>query len=578
MTTRTLSLPLQLESALNKLPSSILCGHGAEKSTWPHLMVLFLVGLMAFFYNLNLSFLEGSEGLYPQITREMVAAKEFVHLTWQGETYSNKPPLFFWLLAISREVFGETEWAFRFPGALFALGTVGLTYLLGRTMFSPTAAWWAALIVATSHVFLWYGRRVLFDSTLTFAMTLALFAWVRAYMQSATSFWYVIAFLAMAFGTMVKSIHAFAMPFALMMAYSCLQRDFRAFKAPWFWIGLCLYGGVTGWYASMIGNQFSWQFNLHDLLGRAFDFSNSTGSGSNRGRPFFWYLGVMWFDFFPWSALLPSSLILLYSQRAFWNNPKGQFLVLWVLGYLLLLSTSTLKREPYLMPIVPGLGLMIGYYYHQICSGYEEQPWVENVTKVMLGLLGIAFVGAMFVGPILLQRKWHSPISYFPFWYTFPMNGLCVALLWSVFKARMDMALATVGLLSIGFVIGVVNVVFPILDQSWTPKNVDREVRTSANNMEKPLVQYGLVQGDLIFYLNDPPAIPRIRSEKELQTLIEPNQEVLVVTDKRTFERMTQNANLALRTIREFLQPNKKHFYLLSVRADSNSIQPDIDG
>ena len=578
MTTRTLRLPHQLESVLTKLPSSILCGHGTEKSAWPHLMVLLLVGLMAFFYNLDLSFLEGSEGLYPQITREMVAANQFVHLTWQGDTYSNKPPLFFWLLAISRHLFGEHEWAFRFPGALFALGTMGLTYLLGRTLFSPTAACWAALTVATSHVFLWYGRRVLFDSTLTFAMTLALFAWVRAHMQSATSFWYVIAFLAMAFGTMVKSIHAFAMPFVLMMAYSCLQRDFRAFKAPWFWIGLCLYGALTGWYASLIGSQFSWQFNLQDLLGRAFDFSISTGSGSNRGRPIYWYLGIMWFDFFPWSALIPSSLILLFSQRAFWNNSKGQFLVLWVLGYLVLLSMSTLKREPYLMPIVPGLGLMIGYYYHQICSGYKEKPWVENLTKAMLGLLGLAFVGAVFVGPILLQRKWHIPISYFPITYSLPMIGLCVVLLWSVFKARMEIALATLGLLPIGFVIGVVNVVLPILDQSWTPKNVDRAVRTSAKTMEKPLVQYGLVQGDLIFYLNDPPAIPRVTSEKDLQTLMKSNHDLFVVTDKRTFETMTQNANLAIRTIQEFFQPNNKHFYLLSVSADPNSAQPRIDG
>ena len=275
---------------LKKLASSILCCQGPEKSAWPHLTTLLFVGSVAFFFNLDLSFLEGSEGLYAQITREIVSANQFVHLTWQGETYSNKPPLFFWLLAVSRDVFGENEFAFRFPGALFALGTMVLTYLLGRRLFSPTAAFWAALIVASSHVFLWYGRKVLFDSTLTFAMTLALFAWVRVYMQSATSFWYVIAFLAMAFGTMIKSIHAFAMPVALMMAHSCLQRDFRALKTPWFWIGLLVYFGLTGWYASLIGGQFSWQFNLHELLGRAFDFSLSSGTESNTHRPFYWYL------------------------------------------------------------------------------------------------------------------------------------------------------------------------------------------------------------------------------------------------------------------------------------------------
>ena len=571
-------LPHKLESVLKKLPSSILCFHGTEISAWPHLMVLLLVGLTAFFFNLDLSFLEGSEGLYAQITREMVSANQFVHLTWQGETYSNKPPLFFWLLAVSRDVFGENEFAFRFPGALFAFGTIGLTYLLGRRLISPTAAFWAALIVATSHVSLWYGRKVLFDSTLTFAMTLALFAWVRAYMQSATSFWYVIVFLAMAFGTMVKSIHAFAMPVTLMMAHSCLQRDFRALKAPWFWIGLILYFGLTDGYASLIGGQFSWQFNLHELLGRAFDFSLSSGTESNTPRPFYWYLGVLWFDFFPWSVLIPSGLILLFSQRTLRTDSKGQLLALWILGYLFLLSMSKLKREPYLMPIVPGLGLMIGYYYHQICSGYKEKPWVETLTRVMLGLLSIAFAGVLFLGPFLLARKWHIPISHFPFVYTLPMIGLCLTLLWSVLKARMEIALATLGVLSVGFVIGVVTVVLPTLDQSWTPKHVDQAVRTSAQNFEKPLFQYGLVQGDLIFYLNTPPAVPRMSSELELQDLTNQHQEFFVVTDKRTIETIQQNANLSVRTVQEFFQPNNKHFYLLSLGAQTNTTQPRIDG
>ena len=34
-------------------------------------------------------------------------------------------------------------------------------------------------------------------------------------------------------------------------------------------------------------------------------------------RPILWYAYTIWFDFFPWSLLLPSSLILLWKQRPF---------------------------------------------------------------------------------------------------------------------------------------------------------------------------------------------------------------------------------------------------------------------
>ena len=29
------------------------------------------------------------------------------------------------------------------------------------------------------------------------------------------------------------------------------------------------------------------------------------------GHPLYWYLGMMWADFFPWCALLPSAVLLL---------------------------------------------------------------------------------------------------------------------------------------------------------------------------------------------------------------------------------------------------------------------------
>ena len=126
--------------------------------------------------------------------------------------------------------------------------------------------------------------------------------------------------------------------------------------------------------------------------------------------------------------------------------------------------------------------------------------------------------------------------------------------------------------------IGVVTVVLPTLDQSWTPKHVDRAVRASAQSLEKPLFQYGLVQGDLVFYLNSPPAVPRMKSELELQALINQHQELLLVTDKRTFETLTHNANLSLHKLDQYLQPNNKHFYLLSLGAQTNTTQPRIDG
>src|SRR5574337_248669 len=158
-------------------------------------LLLALVGGWAYFANLHLSLLEGSEGLYAGIAGEMGRRREFFDLTYQGEPYFNKPPLFFWLLNFSASIWGDNEIALRLPGSLAAVGTIMLTYVLAARLMSSTAGFWAALVVATSHVFLWYGRRVLFDSTLTFLVTLALFAWVQIQLLGRSSRWYLLAFV-----------------------------------------------------------------------------------------------------------------------------------------------------------------------------------------------------------------------------------------------------------------------------------------------------------------------------------------------------------------------------------------------
>ena len=543
-----------------------------QKTLWPQLTILLFLAFLAFFQNLDLSFLGGTEGRYAQITREMVKSQDYVHLTKQEEPYNQKPPMFFWFLAGSRGIFGETEFAYRLPGALFALGTMAVTYALGYTLFSRTAGFWAAFVVGTTHVFLWYGRKVLIDTTLTFSMTLALFAWVRIFMYGKSPFWFVVAFLSMALGTVTKSIHAFVLPMILMVAHSLLLKDLRAFKTTGFWIGLALFGGLTYMYFSSLGNQFGWHFNFEALLSKAFDFSTADQSAKTTPFNFHWYLPMIWFDFFPWSILIPSSLLLILSQKSLRENSTGQFLLLWFLGFLLCLSVYKVKREPYLMPLVPGLALMIGQYMHQVSRGYQETPWIANLTKGMLVLLSLGFAGILFVGPFLIDRKWHTSVLFLPFLYSLPMVGLCGFLAWSVIKGKFQVALATMGIVAVGFVIGLVNIVLPIIAGPSSTKHINSEVRASATRLHQPLYQYGLRRHeDMVYYARTPPVIPIIQSESEFIGLAKKQKTILVLTEKPWLEHILKIKGVSIQILREWPQ-RKKDIFLLSVHPSGQTM------
>ena len=116
------------------------------KNRFYALGALALVSGWAYFANLHLSLMEGSEGLYAGIAGEMARRQEFFNLTYQGIPYFNKPPLFFWLLNLSTSLWGDNEIALRLPGSLAAVATVALVYRLGVQLISPTAYKFSILV------------------------------------------------------------------------------------------------------------------------------------------------------------------------------------------------------------------------------------------------------------------------------------------------------------------------------------------------------------------------------------------------------------------------------------------------
>ena len=81
-------------------------------------------------------------------------------------------------------------------------------------------------------------------------------------------------------------------------------------------------------------------------------------------------------------------------------------LLVWVLSFFVVFSLATLKREPYLMTMVPGIGLMIGYLYHHVLSSAAEPVPMPRLLKSLLVVLAVVFVAGMFVGAGPLRRRW----------------------------------------------------------------------------------------------------------------------------------------------------------------------------
>ena len=110
---------------------------------------------------------------------EMMERQDWTVPTFNGELRTHKPVLLYWLMMSAYAVFGVNEFAARFWSAALAVGTVLLTYSIGRRLMQARAGLWAAMILSTTLMFNVAARAATPDSALMFFMTLALAIYVR---------------------------------------------------------------------------------------------------------------------------------------------------------------------------------------------------------------------------------------------------------------------------------------------------------------------------------------------------------------------------------------------------------------
>src|SRR5262245_56989420 len=141
--------------------------------------ILLALSLLLFLPKLGMPLLDPDEGLYASIAREMLTRGDWIVPHVNGLPYLEKPPLYFWLTALTFKLFGPSEWATRLWSAISALGTVLLTWRIGRRLCGPPAGLMAGVVMATLVGNALYVRRASTDQLFILCLTLAMYGFLR---------------------------------------------------------------------------------------------------------------------------------------------------------------------------------------------------------------------------------------------------------------------------------------------------------------------------------------------------------------------------------------------------------------
>jgi 4-amino-4-deoxy-L-arabinose transferase-like glycosyltransferase len=291
-----------------------------------------------------------------------------------------KPPLYYWLVAAAGRLGGGRvdAWAVRLPAALAGLGCVLGLYLLGLARGRPLAGFVAAAVLATALHFTWLSRVGRIDMPLTLATGLALGAYYLGQRRRGPGSrggwrWFLLGYVAVAAGLMLKGPIAVVLPAAVVGIHLLIEGEIVSFRRAGrdrvsvfrlayelgLWWGLPLVAALVapwyGWAELRTNGEWSRVFFWYHNFERGFG-----GAGPLAAHPWWFYGPRLAVDLLPWSLLLPAAAWSLLRARRWRRDPEARFGLVWLLAVLAVLSCMRFKRADYLLPAYPGAALLLG--------------------------------------------------------------------------------------------------------------------------------------------------------------------------------------------------------------------------
>jgi 4-amino-4-deoxy-L-arabinose transferase-like glycosyltransferase len=330
------------------------------------------------------------EGFYAQAAQHMVESGNWVTPYANGVRFLEKPPLLYWVTAVSFKIFGINEFALRLPTAFAVIALVWIVVLIVRKLSDEKAALAAGLSTAFSIGTYIFTRETLHDIWLVLFIAVAMYAFLNWYLDPRHSLKPALVFYAAIAGAVLcKSIIGAVFPLGIVVVFFLLSKKwpkwrtlhvlpgfllFSLLTVPWHLLAVIQNKGFLEYF--FVGEQFMRFLGKHVTVGSV-------------PLAVFWVLILVWF--FPWTAFLPAAF-----ARVRKNPDENQRILVklasaWAMVILGFFSVSA-RLEHYVFPAIPALSLFVGVALHK----NEESKSVSWAFRglAILGIL-LAIIGAV---------------------------------------------------------------------------------------------------------------------------------------------------------------------------------------
>ena len=355
----------------------------ADRSDIKYIIALLLLSFIFFFHGIDAySLKEPDEGRYAEIPREMVELHDYVVPHLDYARYFEKPPLFYWAVALSYKAFGVSEWSFRFPNALSALLCVLALYLAARSWLGRKVAFLSSVILMSSVGFFSMARIVTLDMFFSLWLFLSLLCFYEYYRERRPVFIYLF-YVSMGLSTLTKGPVGILLVGATILIFLFFEKNLRFLRELKWLTGIAVYLIViVPWIVaiSLREREFLYFFVIDQNILRFLTTKHKrTGS-------LFYFLPVLFGGMLPWSFFIPRSFIKL------WNKKEFRLFIIWTMVVCAFFSVSKSKLPPYILPVFPAVSLVLGGFFGE--KWKTKRPLPETAAYIILFaiLISSAFI------------------------------------------------------------------------------------------------------------------------------------------------------------------------------------------
>lgn len=306
------------------------------------------------------------EQTYSQMAYYMVKSGDYLNPHAFGELaiWTGKPPLLMWLMALSYQTFGVTDFATRFFSPIFGALALVFTYFLGKHLYNRAVGFLSVLILGNFSTFYLFATHAMTDVLLT-CFILGSFYFFVLSQEKDTTGWYAPlsgVFFGLAFLT--KQTSSLLIPVILMVYLILSQRSLKPLFTKQFGIFLAAALAVMAPWVIYMSLSYGFDFwNCYFLYSTVTRLASPIEGHVHGYLYYFNYLASN--ETLLWVALLPFALGVS-GYYALKRHKADLLVITWIAVVFAVFTLAQTKIFYYILPTYPAFALAIASMLYQI--------------------------------------------------------------------------------------------------------------------------------------------------------------------------------------------------------------------